>query len=100
MFLEDFNLLGKIYEKFKKEFEKWSEEISKNPNSNEILNEFKYVDMRQEITKEKLENIYCNLRVETDDGEIEVWSNGFEEILKKIKNSILNSDYFSLYNDN
>ena len=50
VFLENYTLLEEIYEKFHEKF--------KTVNQNSLLDEFKYVDMRQEVTRDKLEKIY------------------------------------------
>jgi len=93
VFLENYTLLNEIHAQFKKE------NLSEN-DQKILLNEFKYVDMRQEVTKEKLESIYCDLGVEIDDDELYAeWINFFSKTLKDIKDSILDSNYFNLYKD-
>ena len=88
VFLENYTLLDEIYEKFHEKF--------KTVNQNSLLDEFKYVDMRQEVTRDKLEKIYCNLDMETDEEDIEAWYKGFEEQFKQIKDFVLKSNYFNL----
>jgi len=93
VFLENYTLLNEIHAQFKKE------NLSEN-DQKILLNEFKYVDMRQEVTKEKLERIFCDLGVEIDDDELNAeWINFFSKALKDIKDSILDSNYFNLYKD-